>query len=70
MSTKENSFEIGELVRLKYTHSVGIVLDKKDSIVSIGKHYYSYKVKWQPRRWQVTPQDRQWYPARELQPLY
>lgn len=67
MSTKENSFEIGDLVRLKYTHSVGIVVDKKDSI---GEDYYSHKVKWQPRRWSGPPQDRQWYPARELQPAY
>jgi len=63
VSTKENSFQIGELVRLRFTHSVGIVVDKKDSI---GNVYYSYKVKWQPRRWAVPPV-RQWYPAQELE---
>ena len=65
MSTKENSFEIGDLVRLKFTYAIGIVVDKKDSI---GERYYSYKVKWQPRSRQVTP-SRQWYPAKNLQPL-
>ena len=62
MSTKENTFEIGDLVRLKFTHAIGIVVEKKDSI---GERYYSYKVKWQPRSRQVTP-SRQWYPAQEL----
>lgn len=72
MSTVENTFEIGELVKLKYTDYVGIVLNTREKVGENPMTWYgnTIEVKWQSSDVVGNSNNRCWHPREDLEPLY
>lgn len=71
MSTKENTFEIGELVKLKYTDYVGIIVDTREKVGEnpMTWYYNTIEVKWQSSDVVGNSNNRCWHTREELEPV-